>query len=54
MTALTDLICYCFNYTRQDIEQDLLANSRSLILEKIAQEKKFGGCQCAVKNPKGR
>jgi hypothetical protein len=53
MAAITDLICYCFNHTRHDIEQDLLANGRSLILEKIAQAKKLGACQCALKNPKG-
>ena len=48
-----DLICYCFNYTRNDIEQDFLQNSRSLVIEKIAAEKRRGGCDCAVKNPKG-
>ena len=50
----TDLICYCFGYTRRDIEQDLIKNGRSLILEKISAEKKAGGCDCAAKNPKGR
>jgi hypothetical protein len=54
MTERQDLICYCFNYSRQEIEKDLLANGRSLILEKIAEEKRLGGCRCAVKNPKGR
>jgi len=47
-------ICYCFGYTVADIESDALANSRSLILEKIAAEKKAGGCNCSEKNPKGR
>jgi hypothetical protein len=50
----SDLICYCFGYTRRDIEQDFLKNGRSLILEKISAEKKTGGCDCAAKNPKGR
>ena len=45
----TDLICYCFGFTKQDIEQDFIKNGRSLILEK-----KAGGCDCAAKNPKGR
>jgi hypothetical protein len=49
-----DLVCYCFGYTRKDIEKDYLNNGRSLIIEKIAFEKKAGGCNCAVKNPKGR
>jgi len=49
-----DLVCYCFEYTRKDIEKDYLDNGRSLIIEKISFEKKAGGCNCAVKNPKGR
>jgi hypothetical protein len=49
-----DLVCYCFEYTRKDIEKDYLDNSRSTILEKITIEKKAGGCDCAQKNPKGR
>jgi hypothetical protein len=49
-----DLICYCFQYERDDIEQDFIRNGRSLIMEKIAAEKKAGGCDCANKNPKGR
>jgi hypothetical protein len=48
------MICYCFNYTREDIEQDFRKNGRSLILEKIIREKRFGNCRCAVMNPKGR
>jgi hypothetical protein len=49
-----DLVCYCFEYTRKDIERDYLDNSRSTILEKITIEKKAVGCDCAQKNPKGR
>lgn len=48
-----DLVCYCFEYTRKDIERDYLANGRSTILEKILSEKQTGGCHCAQKNPKG-
>jgi copper chaperone CopZ len=51
---LDDLICYCFGYTVNDIEQDFIKNGRSLIIEKIAAEKKAGACDCANKNPKGR
>jgi len=51
---LDDLICYCFKYTVNDIRQDFIKNGRSLITEKIAAEKKTGGCDCANKNPKGR
>ena len=51
---IDDLICYCFEYRKDDIEQDFIKNGRSLIMEKIAAEKKSGGCDCAIKNPKGR
>ena len=51
---MEDFICYCFEYTRQDIQTDYQKNGRSLILEKIQAEKKFGTCQCATKNPKGK
>ncbi len=47
------LVCYCFGYTSEDIKKDLLDNGRSLIMEKIIEEKKTAGCDCAAKNPKG-
>ena len=49
-----DLVCYCFQYTKKEIEKDYVDNGRSKILEKITLEKKTGGCDCAQKNPKGR
>lgn len=51
---MTDLICYCFEYTAEDIKKDFLKNGKSLIMDKIIIEKKAGGCNCAVKNPKGQ
>lgn len=48
-------ICYCFNYTTEDIEKDVDDNSgQSSIMERIITEKKEGGCDCAQNNPKGR
>ena len=49
-----DLVCYCFNFARKDIEQDYIKNGQSTIIAKIASEKKSGGCDCEKKNPKGR
>ncbi len=51
---MSDLICYCFEYTAEDIRQDFLKHGRSTIMEKIAMEKKMGTCACATKNPSGR
>lgn len=50
----SDLICYCFEYTKKQIEKDYIDNGRSIILEKITRGKKTGGCDCAQKSPKGR
>ena len=49
-----DLICYCFDYSVDDITQDYLEHGKSTIMEKIRMEKKFGNCRCATKNPKGK
>jgi hypothetical protein len=51
---MTDLICYCFEYTREDIQQDFIKHGRSVIMEKITAEKKMGSCQCSTKNPGGK
>jgi hypothetical protein len=51
---MDDLICYCFEYTKQDIERDFRKHGRSQIAERITVEKKFGNCRCAVKNPNGK
>jgi len=52
--VLNNFICYCFGHTAKDLEQDYLENGKSTIMEKIQMEKKFGNCQCAIKNPKGK
>lgn len=49
-----NLICYCFHYTDEDIENDMKAHGRSVIMEKIMAEKKAGRCRCNTTNPKGR
>ena len=49
-----DLICFCFQYTKSDIEVDILKNRKSTIEERIKAEKKAGACECTTKNPSGR
>ena len=51
---MVDHICYCFEYSREEIEQDFLKHGRSKIMDKIAAEKKMGACECTTKNPRGR
>ena len=51
---MKQIICYCFGYSVDDIQKDYKENGKSTIVEKIQMEKKFGNCQCATKNPKGK
>ncbi len=48
---MSEMICYCFGFTAEDIERDYQNNKHSTIMEKIVAEKKMGTCQCATKNP---
>jgi len=50
----SEIICYCFGYSVEDIRDDLLRHGRSTILERIQREKKANRCNCVTKNPKGR
>ena len=49
-----DMVCYCFQYTKKSIKDDFLQNGYSIILERIKNEKKNNGCNCEIKNPKGK
>jgi copper chaperone CopZ len=53
-TEKINLICHCFNYSAQDIEDDFAENGRSLIMERIIAAKKAGACDCANRNPTGK
>ncbi len=47
-------ICYCFNYTLQDIQNDYHMHGTSTIMARIIDEKKDGNCNCELINPQGR
>lgn len=52
---MNELICYCFNYSEEDIEQDVRKNNgHSAILEKVRAAKEAGACRCFETNPKGK
>jgi len=36
---MDDLVCYCYEYSKEDIKQDYKNSGRSLIIEKIMEEK---------------
>ena len=54
MMKKDDIVCWCFGYAKQDIENDYKTNGKSTILEKIIAAKKAGKCNCAENNPKGK
>ena len=49
-----ELVCFCFHYTRQEIEQEYRIHNHSTILDSIVLAKKTGGCDCMRLNPRGR
>jgi hypothetical protein len=46
-------VCYCFNWTRGRIKQQIKETGNSTAALEIAREIKAGNCACDVKNPKG-
>jgi NAD(P)H-nitrite reductase large subunit len=44
-------ICYCFGYTKSDIEADFRTNGCSTILKRILAAKASSGCRCPDLNP---
>ena len=47
-------VCYCFGFSRKDIQDEIAATGRSTIAERISAEVKAGNCACEVKNPSGK
>jgi hypothetical protein len=46
-------LCYCFDYSREDIRRGIDATNQTSILEEIKAEVQGGFCACEVKNPSG-
>ncbi|NUM78748.1 copper chaperone Copz family protein [candidate division KSB1 bacterium] len=46
-------VCYCFNWTRARIKQEIRESGKSTAAVEIAREIKAGTCACDIKNPKG-
>jgi hypothetical protein len=47
-------LCYCFDYTREDIRRDIERLGHTDIAQKIKAEINAGFCACEVKNPSGK
>ena len=47
------LVCYCFGYSAEDIERDVLEHQGlSEIEARITKAREQGTCQCETKNPR--
>jgi hypothetical protein len=47
-------VCYCFGFTRSDIQNEIVETGSSTITEQIKAEANAGNCACEVKNPSGK
>jgi Zinc binding domain len=47
-------VCYCFGFTREDIENEIAKTGRSTVADRIKTEVNAGNCACEVKNPSGK
>ncbi len=47
-------VCYCFGFTRKDIQDDIAKTGNSTLADQITAEVKAGNCACEVKNPSGK
>ncbi len=47
-------VCYCFGFTRKDIQNEIAETGRSTVAERIKTEVNAGNCACEVKNPSGK
>jgi len=47
-------VCYCFGFTRKDIENEIAETGRCTVADRIAAEVTAGKCACEVKNPSGK
>jgi hypothetical protein len=47
-------VCYCFGFTRKDIEDEIAETDRSTVADRITAEVRAGRCACEVKNPSGK
>ncbi len=46
-------LCYCFDYTRADVQRDIEERGRTEIPARIKAEVQAGFCACEVRNPAG-
>tara|TARA_R110000868_G_scaffold132380_2_gene343111 strand:- start:40211 stop:40420 length:210 start_codon:yes stop_codon:yes gene_type:complete len=50
----TELICFCFNYSKLEFEKAIKEGREDLIIEDIKAKIKDPGCSCKTLNPSGK
>lgn len=46
-------VCYCFGWTKEKIQAELVETGRSTVIDQIKAQVKAGNCYCEVTNPQG-
>ena len=46
-------VCYCFDWTRKRITDQIKTTGRSTVFDEVTEEVKAGNCECERQNPKG-
>ena len=52
--AYPNTLCYCFNWTKDKIKEEIKNNGNSSALNDIKAKMKNPGCSCEISNPSGR
>lgn len=52
--AVPATVCYCFEWTKEKIEEELKKNGATTALEDIKRKMENPGCACEILNPSGR
>ena len=47
------MVCYCFEHTKDEIQEEFQAHGESRIETSIREKVTAGSCSCEFKNPKG-
>lgn len=51
---MSKYICYCFQYTQDDIINDIKEYGKSMIPERIVAAKRLQQCNCVIHHPQKR
>jgi hypothetical protein len=52
--VIPDMVCYCFEWTRTKMREELKATGKTSALEDIKAKMVDPGCNCEVLNPSGK